>query len=396
MAERPSKRKNQGGEMRSNAISEPIIPPHSLIEIHDIHFIPAKSRVVALFTEGAIVQRHTGRIGWKAWGQSRLVWFAPNAICNPVALSVTTNDKGSFLAGLDQNTAVLYIWSCATGRIQYTMPYKDTITHLALSSGWCIAIAQNASKAMRILCIPWANPEITPVILRCTCIQDISQVILDTHLTSLCWIVSATGVFSFDVTLPAHLMAPMLVLLDPIACWWPFTAEYRDTVTRYQKVIEEYHALSPKEKLQIRTTTFLQPPHPIAQILCHHAHPRIAPENRPRYLHSNETTRTEAVITTPTHAIVVNKRENRVSTFKLPDHLSLTHICKGMLVLMTTAQEHQIVYFEDHACSIVSMPIPEDTTNPAYTYGVAVPAAAYRSFYYHTGSDRIYLIGPAC
>lgn len=384
-------------EMRcATAIDEPLLAPHELMGTQTILSYPSGSEVVAVFTTGAILRMPDKVMAWSPFDTTQIVRFDhdfsmhANEICVCVTLSATYVAASS----LDHNT--LHIWSCTTGKRLCSLPCGGHICHVQLAATWCVLVLSDPTKPGQtyISCFAWFHPEMGPVLMRYKHIRNITQLVFDTHIPTLCWFVSEMGVFSFDVSLPAHLIAPILVLVDPLITWWPFTQAYRGNVMQYQRVICKYHALSPEEKQKCRTTTFVQPQHPMAGFLCDFAYTAIAPDYVPCCINSGDASDQEMCITTQSQAIIINKLTFKLHFVEIQPYLSVLHICKGMLIVLTDSSDVYVLCYQKHMTNLNVIPIWLEKPASVFNHKAMVAGATPHSCWLHTGSNQIFLVGP--
>ena len=225
-------------------------------------------------------------------------------------------------------------------------------------------------------------------------IRNITHLVMDTHIPTLCWLASEMGVFSFDVSLPAHLIAPILILIDPLVTWWPFTQAYRGHVMQHQCAVAHYHMLSPEEKRHCRTATFKQPRHNLADFLCNFAYTAITPAYVPRYISSGDSTNQEMCITTESQAIIINKLTFKLNLLAIQPHLSVLHICRGMLIVLTATSDVYVLCYKQHVTNLNIIPMWLEKPISTYNHKAMVAGATLHSCWLHTGSNQVFLVGP--
>ena len=350
---------------------------------------------MAVFTTGVVLRLPDTIVAWSPFDTTQLVLLDADVNPRPNKISVCVTLRATYLAVSSRDNRTLHIWSCTTGQRLCSVPCGGHIHHVQLAPTWCVVELAPLEKPQEtyMSCFAWLYPNISPVLLRYKHIRNITQMVLDPHIPTLCWFISDMGVFSFDMSLPAHLIAPILVLVDPLLPLWPFTQSYRASVMEHQRRVSIYHALPTQEKEADRATAFLKPQDPTARVLCDYAYTTIAPAYIPQYISSGDTTDTEFCITTQSQAIIIDKQTFKLSLFDIPPYLSLSHICKGMLLLLTTDSEVHAIYYKQGVTGMSIIPMWLDPVL-SFTHKVIVPSATPQSCWFHTGANQVFLVGP--
>jgi hypothetical protein len=391
----------EGVEMTPNPVHTELSPPVLTNAIQTI--FPVGSRVVALFEIGAVIELCSGEIQWSSFlphNRSQITTFKGRFLLNPNLLQARQlkDTNVSILVSVIHDSRIV-IWSCETGEAIYTQtsPVVGKVTHIQLSELWLVLAFDNGPKTGKtsFVCCPWQHKALFPdfhfTIMKDISIAKVSQLIFDQTRENVCWILSASGVFSFDVSLPQSIIAPIKVMLDPLRDKWHWDMDYRLLVFDFYTATNQYHSLTTDEKLKFIHENVNNCCSSTVQSLREYPHTALANENIPIAMTHMELNEEERIVFTPSFAAVINMATKKVFCFPIPETIAALHICVGTFMLITPSAEVTLITVSGGDVSTTSITLPH-TESIRDIYHNKCIVHIDNSVYTHMRSNIIYTL----
>ena len=333
----------EGSEMKQLDTLEPLLSPILTNSAHSI--FPEGSTVIALFRSGTVIQLATGGFAWASNINinTGLVLFRGHFVCVPSLIDdlFDSNTGNTFLLTC-RNTNKIDVWSCTDGMLIYSWVASSIQipTHIQISQEWIVIASDNAIfGTTTFICHPWKStvllPDFHTTVMSNVSISKVSQLVFDHDNETICWIVSASGVFSFDVTLPQSIIAPIRVVLEPLKKQWRFDDDYRSLLFKYYNITNRYHSYTTEQKLAYIKQSNQMEIEPETKSLRTYPHPSIHIENIPIHMSGQELCQQERMIFAPSFAVVINTNTKKVFSIPIPENIGAIHVNLGSFVIVT-------------------------------------------------------------
>lgn len=388
----------EGEEMTPNPVHKELVPPVLTNAVQTIY--PVGSRVVALFEEGAVVELCSGEIQWSSFISHKTTTFKGLFLLNPGLLQARKlkDTNVCVLASVVLNSKIA-IWSCETGDVLYTqsIPNVQKIDHLQMSEMWLVIATDSGPGTGKtsFTCCPWQHKDLFPdfhiTIMKDVSIAQVSQILFDQSRENICWILSSSGVFSFDVSLPQSIISPIKVMLDPLRDRWHWDMDYRMLVFQFYTITNQYHSLSTDEKLKFIHNDTPSACSSTVQSLRDYPHAALANQNIPISMTNKELNEEERIVFTPSFAAVINMATKKVFCFPIPETIGAIHICVGTFMLITPYGEVVLITVNGGDVSTTSITLPH-TASIGDIYHNKCIVQVNNSVYTHMRSNIIYVL----